>query len=299
MTDCGCSNFPASLGNVTFGASVGIGTSAPSKPLEVAGGAAKLDAGVVFGSGSQGGAPGIHADGTNLYVEANNGALYFRPAGEGNNANMLALSAGGKLSIGGTGVGNQLEIDNPGLTGGNIWGLTAGDNGLGGPQAFLYRSLPGSGKGLGGGSNEVALSAYNDGTTRQIHVTRPDGGALLTVDNNNGDASLSNGTGTIVLSPNNVQPASTPSLRITDSSYEGLAISGSPLRLNWDAPSGSPIYLTNGAGHIALTVSATGFIGVGTTGPIHALDVLGTISASASIEVTGRTVADGNGCYYA
>ena len=29
MTDCTCNNFPASLGNVTFGASVGIGTSAP------------------------------------------------------------------------------------------------------------------------------------------------------------------------------------------------------------------------------------------------------------------------------
>lgn len=37
MVDCSCSNFPASLGNVTFGASVGIGTSAPAYPLDVGG----------------------------------------------------------------------------------------------------------------------------------------------------------------------------------------------------------------------------------------------------------------------
>lgn len=40
MTDCGCTNFPASLGNVTFGASVGIGTSAPVAALDVNNGAA-------------------------------------------------------------------------------------------------------------------------------------------------------------------------------------------------------------------------------------------------------------------
>ena len=37
MTDCGCTNFPASLGNVTFGASVGIGASSPEASLHVAG----------------------------------------------------------------------------------------------------------------------------------------------------------------------------------------------------------------------------------------------------------------------
>lgn len=35
MVDCTCTNFPASLGNVTFGANVGIGTSAPTTPLHV------------------------------------------------------------------------------------------------------------------------------------------------------------------------------------------------------------------------------------------------------------------------
>ncbi|MCL4507977.1 MAG: hypothetical protein M1296_00465 [Chloroflexi bacterium] len=37
MTDCTCNNFPASLGNVTFGASVGIGTANPAGLLDVAG----------------------------------------------------------------------------------------------------------------------------------------------------------------------------------------------------------------------------------------------------------------------
>ena len=37
MTDCGCTNFPANLGNVTFGAAVGIGTGAPAASLDVSG----------------------------------------------------------------------------------------------------------------------------------------------------------------------------------------------------------------------------------------------------------------------
>lgn len=38
MTDCGCNNFPASLGTVTFEGSVGIGTSAPAETLELGSG---------------------------------------------------------------------------------------------------------------------------------------------------------------------------------------------------------------------------------------------------------------------
>ena len=37
MADCNCTNFPANLGNVTFGASVGIGTTAPVGSLDVSG----------------------------------------------------------------------------------------------------------------------------------------------------------------------------------------------------------------------------------------------------------------------
>jgi hypothetical protein len=37
MTDCTCNNFPASLGNVTFGANVGIGTANPITKLHVNG----------------------------------------------------------------------------------------------------------------------------------------------------------------------------------------------------------------------------------------------------------------------
>jgi len=35
MADCTCNNFPASLGNVSFGASVGIGTTTPVTRLHV------------------------------------------------------------------------------------------------------------------------------------------------------------------------------------------------------------------------------------------------------------------------
>lgn len=84
---------------ITGAGNVGIGTATPSKPLEVATGSARLDAGIVFGPNSQGGAPGMHADGTNLYIEANAGNLYLRPQGEGNNASAAVLTSGGSLGI--------------------------------------------------------------------------------------------------------------------------------------------------------------------------------------------------------
>lgn len=57
MTDCICNNFPAGLGNVTFGASVGIGMSpspGPSERLQVAGGNILVGQGYGFYIGDAG-----------------------------------------------------------------------------------------------------------------------------------------------------------------------------------------------------------------------------------------------------
>ena len=46
MTDCSCTNFPASLGNVTVGANLGVGTVAPAAKLVVAGlGSSQVESG--------------------------------------------------------------------------------------------------------------------------------------------------------------------------------------------------------------------------------------------------------------
>ena len=85
-----------------------------------------------------------------------------------------------------------------------------------------------------------------------------------------GNLTLASG-GTLYVSPANVVPPSLPALRVTDGAT-GVALSGNPLRLNWDAPAGSPTYLSTGNGNIALAVAGNGNVGISTNSPQQALD---------------------------
>ncbi len=57
MADCTCNNFPASLGNVTFAANVGIGTISPTVALVVSSGNSNGDV-IVNNTGTRG--PGLY-----------------------------------------------------------------------------------------------------------------------------------------------------------------------------------------------------------------------------------------------
>ncbi|MCL4544119.1 MAG: hypothetical protein M1118_05900 [Chloroflexi bacterium] len=110
----------------TTAGQLGIGTVTPSKPLEVAGGAVKLAGGIVFGPDSQGGVPGMHSDGTNLYLEANAGSLYLRPQGEGDNTNAAVLTSDGSLGIGTLTPSHTLHVHGADASGSGILVDTAG-----------------------------------------------------------------------------------------------------------------------------------------------------------------------------
>jgi len=88
MADCSCSNFPATLGNVTFGAKVGIGTTNPGGQLDVAGNYLALD------NGDYGAPRGIRFRNTTDTTTPNGGGLYqanndqvYIQAGAANNIN--------------------------------------------------------------------------------------------------------------------------------------------------------------------------------------------------------------------
>lgn len=72
MTDCDCTNFPARLGNVTFGASVGIGVGTPTSPLCVAGTVGAASAGYAAFGGQRWRLQQASGD------EANAGCLDYR-----------------------------------------------------------------------------------------------------------------------------------------------------------------------------------------------------------------------------
>ncbi len=77
-------------------------------------------------------------------------------------------------------------------------------------------------------------------------------------------------------------------LRITDGpTGSGLAVSGNPLRLNWDALAGSPIIFADGAGAERMRVDAGGSVGIGKIDPSSALDVNGTITTTGFKLTTG------------
>jgi hypothetical protein len=129
MIDCGCTNFPASLGNVTFGASVGIGTTAPAVPLEVDGDRELIRLGgqtAEFLGFLNGGTPyaylGVGQDGTLLTGAAPNSlalrantSLHLGSGGDGLTLTVTGGGGGqpGNVGIGTTSPGAALDVQGP------------------------------------------------------------------------------------------------------------------------------------------------------------------------------------------
>ncbi|MCL4545835.1 MAG: hypothetical protein M1118_14810 [Chloroflexi bacterium] len=80
------------------GGNVGIGTTSPASLLDVQS-TITAESGLVLGASATTSVPNLHADGTNLYLEANSGHFYLRPLGSGNNTNAAVLTNQGYLGI--------------------------------------------------------------------------------------------------------------------------------------------------------------------------------------------------------
>ena len=100
MTDCNCTNFPAGLGNVTFGASVGIGTSSPEAPLHVVGTllVAGLNARLTLGRDD--GTDPASAKTWQLDNNGNDLRLYQQPTLNTSGTVYLVVKDGGNVGIG-------------------------------------------------------------------------------------------------------------------------------------------------------------------------------------------------------
>lgn len=135
MTDCSCTNFPASLGNVTFGASVGIGTTNPAYSLDVAGTARAMTlAATDHVALTTGLFPRVQSDVANtpLFVGASNSTsgnvliVGKNDFSVGSNY-LLTVANNGNVGVGTTGPTQKLHIEGGSLyiNGGDI--LVSGD----------------------------------------------------------------------------------------------------------------------------------------------------------------------------
>lgn len=109
MTDCGCTNFPASLGNVTFSASVGIGTTTPGALLSL-GGAVQTNKLYLYEAGGTVYGLGIAPNTLQIYSSsAITTAVAFGTSDGTTFSEGMRLQAG-KLGVGTTTPGAQLEV---------------------------------------------------------------------------------------------------------------------------------------------------------------------------------------------
>lgn len=111
MTDCTCNTFPSSLGNVTFGASVGIGTTSPAAPLDVPATVRVAGTGsqsIWFSTADQATGMWLRNDGSSSVISSNGPDMYFGYIGTAKNLRFMGggtvtqmiLTAAGQVGIG-------------------------------------------------------------------------------------------------------------------------------------------------------------------------------------------------------
>ena len=312
MTDCGCNNFPAGLGNVTYWANVGIGTASPSERLHVAGNALiggtylSMDTSLrslhVETGGGQDNYLHINAFGDHPGVKVNQNAA--RPFDV--NGGQFHIASGGNVGIGTTTPGALLEVKGSGSgavripNSGTFLGIGSNSDGY---EMNMVGGIPdatnmGGQIRLGGnarGDNDINVIQFlqnglekmriNNGgnvgigtpnPAQNLHVSSP-GNTTMRLTNT---AASANGEISVV---QDKFGAGEHSLQIAFPVAEGASRS-------FD-------FRSNAADH--MVIRGNGKVGIGTANPGEKLEVSGNIKASGSLYAGTRQVANANGCLYA
>lgn len=330
MADCSCNNFPAGLGNVTVGASLGVGTTSPQGALHVEMAASSdSSAPKFFSSAMAGGAFAEIIIGANLNGYSWAGMRYTNGAGvaanshlaffNGGDAETLVVHGGGLVGVGTSDPAHKLTVSG---------GWVATDNGYG----LAFRDGGGTYRiGLQiDGSNNVQLG---DGGTNGYFALYAGGAERLRVDTS-GDLGIGTTNPGAPLQVN--APVNTIAFMLNGSNYNsgnqsvnmdftnggsgsGGAHSFSRVaNLSDFVPwSGDLAFYTNPGTYQGsplverMRILYNGYVGIGKTSPQQPLDVNGTISCggllTGNINVGGaiynsagsQKVVDGGGCYYA
>ncbi len=177
-----------------FNGNVGIGVADPTQALEVSS-SALFESGIALGNGTQNG-PGMHSDGTNVYIEANNGSIWLRPDGVGVNSNAVTISNTGVFeTINSSGTARNI-LDN-GSGAATFQGAvtassyqTASNGGILDTytgQVRLYTNTSGVGLWLyaPGGTDINTETAVVDNSTNAFQVQNTSGTDTLNVDTSN------------------------------------------------------------------------------------------------------------------
>ena len=332
MVNCACNNFPAGLGNVTFEASVGIGTSTPgaNTRLNVVGGAVEIsssahtaDASLHISSAFGGldrltqisptGAskPGLNlmasnnASGGNQWwgwgVRTDNKWRIQVGAGFDDSAAGIVIDSTGKVGIGMTTPGQKLEVN------GNI-------KMSGGRTKLFYRGDIDSHIG------SLAIYSPDGGITAIITPYDSAGGNIAnsairlggfgSFDSNTVNLAVSGKVGIGTSNPGPWDGGSRKALHIADITNQALLrIQGSAVQTEYGVSVGGtaaflntrtnhPLILgANNQEHVRIT--GPGNVGIGTPDPAEKLDVNGNIKLVGSLFAGTRQVANANGCLYA